>query len=73
MRDFQTQAFELEMYEFYHDVVKGQRAPFGRLIYIFKNTLSILYNEYCTPYMLQTIKIVALRQRINVPLTVLIV
>ena len=51
----QTQAFEL-VYEFYNDVALAQRAPEGRLISC--RTVFALYNEYLTPYMLQTIKTV---------------
>jgi Mlc titration factor MtfA (ptsG expression regulator) len=54
----QTQAFELVMYEFCHSVAQAQRAPEGRLISC--RTVFALYNEYLTPYMLQTIKTVLL-------------
>jgi hypothetical protein len=52
----QTQAFELVMYEYYHKVAQAQRAPEGRLISC--RTIFALYNDYLTPYMLQTIKTV---------------
>ena len=59
----QTQAFELVMYEFCHSVAQAQRAPEGRLIS--RCCIFALYNEYLTPYMLQTIKTVLLKQHFN--------